>query len=158
MECIYIFEAFPQYILPPFLGSCSPRSPCATTTRNCASPPRYCHADPPRPRTSPPARLHRRPLAHNCTPWRHTSSKTTPSLCPWRTSKNLYSTSVSGIVFAALAVCHHFAQLCVRYRYAGPPRPSTSRHTDPLQLLQWLCVVTTRPYCTRPQQFTSKRE
>ena len=69
----------------------------------------------------------------------------------------LYSTSVSGIVFAALAVCHHFAQLCVRYRYAGPPRPSTSRHTDPLQLLQWLCVVTTRPYCTRPQhqQFTS---
>ena len=95
------------------------------------------------------AQVHRRPLARSCTPWRHTSSKTTPSLCPWRTSKNLYSTSVSGIVFAALAVCHHFAQLCVRYRYAGPPRPSTSRHTDPLQLLQWLCVVTTRPYCTR---------
>ena len=25
------------YILLPFLGSCSPRSPCATTSRNCAS-------------------------------------------------------------------------------------------------------------------------
>ena len=33
------------------------------------------------------AQVHRRPLARSRTPWRHTSSKATPSLRPWRTPK-----------------------------------------------------------------------
>ena len=35
------------------LGLCSPRSPCATTARNCTYPPRYYYADPPLYRISP---------------------------------------------------------------------------------------------------------
>jgi len=70
------------------LGLCSPRSSCATTARNCAYPPRYYCANPPLYRTL----------------WCHTTSKATPSLCPWRTIKK-YTDTLVCILSPFLGLC-----------------------------------------------------
>ena len=78
------------------LGLCLLRSPCATATSNYAPPLRYPHASPPLYHVLP-SSLTSTLWLHCRTPWCHTSSKATPSLCPWRTFNKTYSTSVLGL-------------------------------------------------------------
>jgi hypothetical protein len=83
------------------------------------------------------AQMYRRLLAHSRTPWRHTSSKATPppmSLEDFQ--QNLFYLR-SGFVFAALAVCHHYAQLCVSAsillsNLAAISSCTVQFHTDPM--------------------------
>ena len=79
------------------------------------------------------AHMCRRLLAHSCTPWRHTSSKATPPLCPWRTFNKIYSPSVLGLCLPR-SPCATTTRNCaspLRYRYANPPRPNVSSPARP---------------------------
>ena len=107
-----------------------PRSPCATTTRNCAPPPRYRYADPPRPNVSSPARSQPHAVAS------HFKQSNTPPMSLEDFQQYLFHLR-SGFVFAALAVCHHYAQLCVSAsillsNLAAISSCTVQFHTDPM--------------------------